>query len=76
MLAGLRPSIGIVGDALDNALCETTTGPHRTECSHGPTPSWLNELVGDVGGLVVMVVVGRIAALTIKDHLSVTVVQR
>lgn len=20
---------------LDNALCETTTGPHRTECSHG-----------------------------------------
>lgn len=35
MLAGLRPSIGIVGDALDNALCETTTGPHRTECSHG-----------------------------------------
>lgn len=27
MLAGLRPSIGIVGDALDNALCETTTGP-------------------------------------------------
>ncbi|CCK64253.1 Conserved protein of unknown function [Mycobacterium canettii CIPT 140070017] len=31
MLAGLRPSIGIVGDALDNALCESTIGPHRTE---------------------------------------------
>lgn len=26
MLAGLRPSIGTVGDALDNALCETTIG--------------------------------------------------
>lgn len=36
MLAGLRPSIGIVGDALDNALCETTTGPHGSPFRSGP----------------------------------------
>ena len=32
MLEGLRPSVGAVGDALDNALCETTIGLYKTEC--------------------------------------------
>ena len=32
MLAGLAPSIGTVGDALDNALAETTIGLYKTEC--------------------------------------------
>jgi transposase InsO family protein len=32
MLAGLTPSVGTVGDALDNALAETTIGLYKTEC--------------------------------------------
>ena len=32
MLEGLIPSVGTVGDALDNALCETTIGLYKTEC--------------------------------------------
>ena len=32
LLAGLRPSVGTVGDALDNALAETTIGLYKTEC--------------------------------------------
>jgi transposase InsO family protein len=35
MLAGLTPSIGTVGDALDNALAETTIGLYKTECVRG-----------------------------------------
>jgi putative transposase len=38
MLAGLRPSIGTVGDALDNALCETTIGLYKTECIREGSP--------------------------------------
>jgi putative transposase len=30
---GLIPSVGTVADALDNALCETTIGLYKTECS-------------------------------------------
>ncbi len=33
MLAGLAPSIRIVGDALDNALAETIIGLYKTECT-------------------------------------------
>ena len=32
LLAGLKPSIGSVGDALSNALAETTIGLYKTEC--------------------------------------------
>jgi putative transposase len=32
LLAGLRPSIDTVGDALDSALAETTIGLYKTEC--------------------------------------------
>ena len=32
MLAGLIPSVGTVGDALDDALAETTIGLYKTEC--------------------------------------------
>jgi putative transposase len=32
MLAGLIPSVGTVGDALDNALAEITIGLYKTEC--------------------------------------------
>ncbi|ODR06089.1 transposase [Mycobacterium sherrisii] len=32
MLEGLVPSVGTVGDALDNALAETAIGLYKTEC--------------------------------------------
>jgi len=41
-LEGIRPSIGSVGDAYDNALMETVIGLYKTECirttvfCHGP----------------------------------------
>jgi putative transposase len=38
MLAGLIPSVGTVGDALDNALAETTTGLYKTECMRDGSP--------------------------------------
>jgi putative transposase len=38
MLAGLTPSIGTVGDALDNALAETTIGLYTTECLRDNSP--------------------------------------
>ena len=38
MLEGLIPSIGTVGDALDNALCETTIGLYKTECVRSGSP--------------------------------------
>jgi putative transposase len=38
MLAGLTPSIGTVGDALDNALAETTMGLYKTECTRDGSP--------------------------------------
>lgn len=31
-LAGIRPSIGTVGDAYDNALAESVNGLYKTEC--------------------------------------------
>lgn len=38
MLEGLIPSVGTVGDALDNALCETTIGLYKTECVREDSP--------------------------------------
>ena len=38
ILAGLKPSIGTVGDALDNGLAETTIGLHKTECVRDGSP--------------------------------------
>ncbi len=38
MLASLTPSIGTVGDALDNALAETTIGLYKTECIRDGSP--------------------------------------
>ncbi len=38
MLAGLKPSIGTVGDALDNGLAETTIGLYKTECIRKGSP--------------------------------------
>jgi Integrase core domain len=38
MLAGLKPSIGTVGDALDNGLAETTIGLYKTECVRAGSP--------------------------------------
>lgn len=38
MLAGLKPSIGTVGDALDNGLAETTIGLYKTECVREGSP--------------------------------------
>lgn len=37
-LSGLRPSIGSVGDAYDNALAETTIGLYKTEAVRGDSP--------------------------------------
>lgn len=38
MLEGLVPSVGTVGDALDNALAETTIGLYKTECIRAGSP--------------------------------------
>jgi putative transposase len=38
MLEGLVPSVGTVGDALDNALCETMIGLYKTECIRDGSP--------------------------------------
>lgn len=38
-LEGLRPSIGTVGDAFDNALMETVIGLFKTECVRTPARS-------------------------------------
>jgi len=37
-LEGMRPSIGSVGDAFDNALAETTIGLYKTECTRAGSP--------------------------------------
>jgi putative transposase len=38
LLEGLRPSVGTVGDAYDNALAETTIGLYKTECIREGSP--------------------------------------
>ena len=38
MLNGMTPSIGTVGDALDNALAETTIGLYKHECVRADSP--------------------------------------
>jgi transposase InsO family protein len=38
MLAGLAGSVGTVGDALDNALAETTIGLYKSECVREGSP--------------------------------------
>jgi putative transposase len=38
MLEGLVPSVGTVGDALGNALCETIIGLYKTECIREGSP--------------------------------------
>jgi chromate transporter len=38
LLEGLIPSVGTVGDALDNALAETTIGLYKTECVRNESP--------------------------------------
>jgi putative transposase len=37
-LSGIRPSIGSVGDAYDNALAETTIGLYKNECIRADSP--------------------------------------
>ena len=37
-LSGLRPSVGSVGDAYDNALAETTIGLYKKECIRADSP--------------------------------------
>ena len=37
-LSGLRPSVGSVGDAYDNALAETTIGLYKNECNRADSP--------------------------------------
>ena len=53
LLAGLRPSAGTVGDALDNALAETTIGLYKTECIRGDSPFRAGPLrtLADVEGI-------------------------
>lgn len=38
LLAGMIPSVGSVGDAYDNALCETIIGLYKTECIRAGSP--------------------------------------
>ena len=40
LAAGIAGSIGTVGDALDNALCESTIGLFKTEAIHLTGPAW------------------------------------
>jgi putative transposase len=40
LAAGIAGSIGTVGDALDNALCESTIGLFKTEAINLTGPSW------------------------------------
>ena len=49
-LQGLRPSIGSVGDAYDNALAETTIGLYKVECIADDSPFRKGPLrtIGDV----------------------------
>jgi putative transposase len=49
-LSGLRPSIGSVGDAYDNALAQTTIGLYKNECVRPDSPFRRGPLrnVGDV----------------------------
>jgi putative transposase len=46
LLAGLIPSIGTVGDALDNALAETTMGLYKTECVRQDSPFRTGPITG------------------------------
>jgi putative transposase len=47
--AEIRPSIGSVGDAYDNALAETTIGLYKTECVRAGSPFHKGLLsIGDV----------------------------
>ena len=46
LLAGLVPSIGTVGDALDNALAETTVGLYKTECVRQDSPFRTGPITG------------------------------
>jgi transposase InsO family protein len=46
MLEGLRPSIGSVGDAYDNALAETTIGLYKTECVRDGSPFRIGPITG------------------------------
>ena len=45
-LEGLRPSIGTVGDAYDNALAETTIGLYKNECIRTDSPFRTGPLPG------------------------------
>ena len=40
--AGIAGSIGTVGDALDNALCESTIGLFKTEAINLAGPAWID----------------------------------
>jgi transposase InsO family protein len=53
LLAGLTPSVGTVGDALDNALAETTIGLYKTECIRQDSPFRTGPLrtLADVEGI-------------------------
>jgi putative transposase len=50
LLAGMIPSVGLVGDAFDNALAETTIGLYKHECIRADSPFRRGPLVslGDV----------------------------
>jgi putative transposase len=53
--AGIKPSIGTVGDALDNALMESSIGLYKTELiNHARTNAWsgLGEVERETAGWV------------------------
>ena len=49
LLAGLDPSVGTVGDALDNALAETTIGLYKAECVRDGSPFRAGPIAGLAG---------------------------
>ena len=52
--AGIAPSIGTVGDALDNALMESTIGLYKTELIDRHRPTWTgpSEVEAETAGWV------------------------
>ena len=48
--AGIAGSIGTVGDALDNALCESTIGLFKTEAINDGGPTWTDRAARRVAG--------------------------
>src|SRR5262249_33260367 len=75
LVAGLVPAVGTVGDALDNALAETTMGLYKIECVRQDSPfrtgpiSGLADLEDCTSAWVHWYNTGRLMTASTADHL-------